>query len=57
MDIPFLDRAKAAVEFYHGHVVKHEASPGDLDWLPTDLVKYYDQCFDEAQRVYASAGL
>jgi hypothetical protein len=57
MNIPFLDRAMAAVEFYHRHVVKHEACPGDLDGPPTDLVTYYDQCFDEAQRIYASAGL
>jgi hypothetical protein len=52
MDIPFLDRARSAVEFYHGHVVAHEASAGDLAGLPTDLADYYRHCFDEAQAIY-----
>lgn len=48
MNIPKLDRAKEAVEFYHGYVVHHVASAGDLDGLPTVLAVYYEQCFKEA---------
>jgi hypothetical protein len=48
MNIPNLDRAKAAVEFYHGHVVRNEASANDLAGLPTELVDYNQQCVDEA---------
>jgi hypothetical protein len=52
MNVPFLEPAKAAVEFYHGHVVRYEAVAGDLDGLPTDLADYYCHCFDEAQTIY-----
>jgi hypothetical protein len=52
MNVPFLERAKAAVEFYHGHVVGHEAVAGDLRGLPMDLADYYRHCFDEAQTIY-----
>ena len=52
MDIPFLDTAHAAVEFYHRHVVQHEAAADDLVGLPTDLADYYGHCFDEARAVY-----
>jgi hypothetical protein len=52
MKPPFLERAKAAVEFYRGHVVGHEAVAGDLRGLPTDLADYYRDCFDEAQTIY-----
>ncbi len=48
MRIPLLDRAKAAVEFYHRYVVQNEAAAGDLDRLPKDLADYYGHCFDEA---------
>ena len=48
MDIPFLDRAKAGVEFYHRYVVQHEASSGDLAGLPDDLIDYYKLCFAAA---------
>lgn len=52
MDIPMLDRARAAVEFYHRYVVQHEAGAGDLASLPSDLSAYYRQCFDEAKAIY-----
>jgi hypothetical protein len=53
MDIPFLDRAKSAVEFYHSQIVRYEASASDLAGLPTDLADYYRHCFDEARAIYA----
>jgi hypothetical protein len=52
MDIPLLDIAHAAVQFYHRHIVENEAAAGDLVQLPSDLVDYYRHCFDEAQAVY-----
>jgi hypothetical protein len=56
MDIPFLDRAKSAVEFYHGQIVRYEASAGDLVGLPTDLADYYRHSFDKARAIYAFCG-
>jgi hypothetical protein len=56
MNIPFLDRAKSAVEFYHGHVVGQEAGPSDIAGLPPDLEDYYRRCFDEAQAIYSRCG-
>jgi hypothetical protein len=56
MDIPFLERAKAAVEFYHSHVVKLEAAADDLRGLPNNLADYYQDCFDEARVIYARCG-
>jgi hypothetical protein len=53
MDIPFLDKARAAVEFYHRHVVQHEAAAGDLAGLPMDLADYYRDSFDEAEAIEA----
>ena len=52
MDIPLLDQAYAAVEFYHRYVVQHEAAAGDLAGLPSDLPAYYRQCCDEAKAIY-----
>jgi hypothetical protein len=56
MDIPVLDRALAAVEFYHRHVVQHEAAAGDLAGLPTDLPDYYNHCFEEAEAIFDHCG-
>lgn len=56
MNIPHLDPAKSAVEFYHRRVVMHEAVAGDLGDLPTDLPGYYTMCFDEAQTIYGRCG-
>jgi len=56
MNIPFLDRAQAAVEFCHRYVVQHEAAAGDLVRLPTDLADYYRHCFDEATAIYERCG-
>jgi hypothetical protein len=56
MDIPFLDEAQAAVEFYHRYVVQHEAAPGDLAGLPTDLADYYNHCFREAKAILDRCG-
>jgi hypothetical protein len=55
MDIPFLDRAQAAVEFYHRYV-QNEAAVGDLADLPTDLRNYYRHCFDEAKAIFDRYG-
>ena len=56
MHIPFLDRAQAAIEFYHNHVVQHEAAAADLARLPTDLRYYYNHCFDEANAILDQCG-
>jgi hypothetical protein len=56
MDIPFLDRAQAAVEFYPGHVVQREATSGDLAGLPTDLADYYKHRFSEAEAMFDRCG-
>ena len=52
MHIPNLHVAKAAVEYYHSHVVEHELGPGDLTGLPTSFSDYYHQCSSEGARVY-----
>jgi hypothetical protein len=57
MEIPFLDRAWSAVDFYHGYIVAHEAPLGGLDGLPADLPDYYRRRFDEAQATYRQCGL
>jgi hypothetical protein len=54
MNVPKLDRAKVAVEFYHGYVVHNEANPGDLEALPGDLPAYYSRSFGEARSIYRS---
>jgi hypothetical protein len=56
MNVPFLDRAQAAVEFYHRYVVQHEAAAGDLAGLPTDLADYYADCFSEARAILDRCG-
>lgn len=56
LNIPFLDTARAAVEFYHREVVEHEASAGDLVGLPTELTEYYRHCFEQAQAIYGHSG-
>ena len=56
MDIPFLDRARAAVNFYHHYILQREATAPDLDGLPTDLAVYYDHCFAEATSIYGRCG-
>jgi hypothetical protein len=56
MDIPFLDSALAAVEFYHRQVVEHECASGDLAGLPTDLADYYRHSFEQAQGIYGRCG-
>jgi hypothetical protein len=47
MQIPHLDPAKLAVEFYHSHVVKHEAQQGMLNGLvdnvAIDMTAAYEQ--------------
>jgi len=53
MDIPPLDQARAAVEFYHRHVALYEAAAGDLANLPTDPASYFKYCYDEATANYA----
>jgi hypothetical protein len=50
MDIPFMDRARHSVEFYHRYVVETEVTEGGLNKLPNDLVAYYNQCHREADR-------
>ena len=55
MDIPVLDAAQAAVQFYHGHIVEHEAAPADLSGLPDTTGKLslgYEQCVAEANAVF-----
>jgi hypothetical protein len=55
MDIPFMNRAKASVEFYHDHIMESEPEEFDLRGLPTDLKKYYRQCTAEANSVFSLA--
>jgi hypothetical protein len=56
MEIPFLDRARGAVNFYHHYIVQHEATDPDLVGMPTDLADYYDHCFAEAMSIYGRCG-
>ena len=55
-DIPSLERARAAVNFYHHYIVLHEARAPDLVGLPTDLADYYDHCLAEATSIYGRCG-
>jgi hypothetical protein len=59
MDIPVLRVAKAAVWFYHSHVVTHEAQAGELAGIPADtpakLTVGYEQCLEEAKAVFSRA--
>jgi predicted nuclease of predicted toxin-antitoxin system len=52
MHIPVLDKAKQAVWLYHGYVVQHEASAGDLGGLPIVLDPGYATCEAEASAIY-----
>jgi hypothetical protein len=49
MHIPWLGKAQSSVWFYHAHVVKNEAQPGDLAGLPLNLGTHYRACADEAR--------
>jgi hypothetical protein len=51
-DIPSLERARVAINFYHHYIVLHEATAPDLEGLPNDLAEYYDRCFAEATSIY-----
>jgi hypothetical protein len=58
MDIPRLDAAIAASNFYHEHIVTVEAAAGDLFGLADTSQKFlqgYDHCFNEAQEAYRRA--
>jgi hypothetical protein len=50
--IPPMDMAKNAVQFYHRYIVDNEAHPGDLTQFPTNLNDYYSACYQEAQKIY-----
>lgn len=50
--VPKLDVAKRAVRFYHQYVAAREAQPGDLAGLPSNIDIGYEECEDEARRVY-----
>ena len=52
MHIPKLESAKASVEYYDSHLVKHELGPADLSGLPANFSDYYLQCSLEATAVY-----
>jgi hypothetical protein len=55
MDIPRLEIAKAAIWFYHSHIVEHEAKEDDLQNLPIDLTVGYELCEMEARAVFQAA--
>jgi hypothetical protein len=58
MQIPAMVKAQEAVWFYHEHIVLHEASPEDLDHLPStpeSLALGYEQCFSEADEIFTAA--
>ena len=50
--IPPMDMAKDAVQFYHSYIVRNEANSGDLAGLLTDLDDYYSACYQEAEKIY-----
>jgi hypothetical protein len=52
MNIPFLDRARDAVDFYHRYIVGCEIGAIDLAGLPTNLDNYFKHCFAEARAIY-----
>jgi hypothetical protein len=58
MQLPHLDGAKLAVEFYNRHVVDEEASPGDLRGLvnATTIIAGYDEEKAMASRAFSRAG-
>lgn len=58
MSIPELSMARASVWFYHKHVVAHEATEGDLAYLPDTADKLelgYKQCVEEVRKIYRLA--
>ena len=58
MNIPRMDIAKKAVWFYHAHIVKQEAQPGDLEFpsqLATELDSGYAQSKAEITTVLKAA--
>lgn len=57
--ISALDLAQRAVEFYYDYIVRNEAQPGDLAYLPvnvTILRHGYEECVQEAASVYSKLG-
>lgn len=52
MNIPFLDQAHGAVNFYRRYIVEREADANDLAGLPTNLDGYFKHCFAEARAIY-----
>jgi hypothetical protein len=58
MDIPDFDVAKAAIDFYHRHLLDHEiSSPADLQGLVTDLDRCYQDALAEGRRIYDANGI
>ena len=55
MNIPGLDVAKAAVWFYHGHIVSREAKAGELYGLAMDIDAGYRLSENEAKLVFEAA--
>jgi hypothetical protein len=58
MNIPGFDQAKAAVWYYHEHVVTREAADGDLEELAASTRAMdlgCEQCQREARNIYAHA--
>jgi hypothetical protein len=56
MAIPKFDTAKNAVWFYHAHIVRQEAKPGDLAGLGVQLDEGYELSEKEAKMVFSNAG-
>lgn len=50
--VPVLDVAKRAIWFYHDHIVRREAQPGDLAGVPQELETGYVECLKEATEIY-----
>jgi hypothetical protein len=47
MQIPHLDRAKLAVEFYHSHIVNNEAPNGVLNGLVDNRVIHMTAAYEQ----------
>jgi hypothetical protein len=52
MQIPVLDLAYEAVQFYHEYMKANEAQPGDLVNLLDDLDDYMGWCEQDAKKIY-----
>lgn len=52
MDIPRLESACKAVEFYHAHIIQHEANGFNISPWALDLPTYFDCCLAEAKAIY-----